>query len=90
MGVVPFSLVAGLVSADILSEDDTMITTDDETMSRHRRVENDIMNAVQNCLKKSSKPEEILMKFNLAVYSVKSQNYDNNGMHVKPGVTCEI
>ena len=70
MGVVSDtdSLMTGLVSAGILSEDDTTITTG--TISRHQRVEK-IMEAMRICLSKSSNPRETLAKFSVVL---KNQN----------------
>ena len=64
------SLIAGLISAGIISEDD--VTTGNGTSSRYQRVDK-IMNTVQSCLVKSSNCEEILVKFSIVL---KNQNND--------------
>ena len=66
------SLVAGLTSAGVISEDDVTSSTSNGD-SRYQRVEM-LLNTVRRCLVKSSKPEEVLLKFSIVL---KNQSDDN-------------
>ena len=55
------SLVAGLTSAGAIPEDDVTSSTSNG-VSRYQRVKL-LLNTVQSCLLKSSKPEEVLLKY---------------------------
>ena len=66
------NLIADLTLAGVIPEDDVTSSTSNG-VSRYQRVEM-LLNTVQRCLVKSSKPEEVLLKFSIVL---KNQN-DNN------------
>ena len=66
------SLIADLISAGVIPEDDVTSSTSNGD-SRFQRVEM-LLNTVQRCLVKSNKPEEVLLKFSIVLKNQKDDN----------------